>query len=554
MDYLYLEKTVEELRGELQKRRLSSVSLTGKKLTLTFGKDLHLNAHFSNPNALFLSPEPVSTGSFPPLSPLRGAYLKEVSLPYPDRVVELTFVKLLSPTEFQKFHLILELTGRNANLFLLDGERRIKFLLRPVLSSVRELSVRDEYRPPPLEKKPFEEITFGQVTPEGIERGLYKHALFVSPLNAREIACIYGEVGDLREAYRLFTEKHGQSTSAFLYYEGGRPAYLTTFPYCSLEGLRFKEFSGELPYSRAWEEFFKERVLRGEAEELKRRVLERLRKRREALLKELGELGSREELLKEAERFKKWGELLKFNLHLVKPGSKELTVRDYGTGEEVVIPLEPSLSPQKNLERLFKEYRKRLKKAEIWEERRREVEEELREVESLTEAVEGLEDAERLKELLPEVSRKGKRERKTRDFRVFTLPSGRKLLVGRSSRENELISLRLSNSWDLWFHAKETPGSHVVLRLKRGEEPTEEDLLLAASAAAYFSRAKSSGKTPVDYTQVKRLKKPPKSPAGFVTYSGERTLWVKPELFEEFLKKGGKAPAEGGDRFTGKQR
>ena len=554
MDYLYIEKTVEELRGELQKKRLSSVSLTGKKLTLTFGKNLHLNAHFSNPNALFLSAEPVSTESFPPLLSLKGAYLKEVSLPYPDRVVELTFVKLLSPTEFQKLYLIFELTGRNANLFLLDEGRRIKFLLRPVLSSVRELSVKEEYQPPPLEKRPFEELSFGQITPEGIEKALYKHALYISPLNAKEIACIYRKVGDLKEAYRLFMERHRQSSSACLYYRGGKPTYLTTFPYCSLEGLEFKEFSGELPYSRAWEALFKEKVLRGEVEELKRRVLERLNKRREALLKELGGLGSREELLKEAERFKRWGELLKFNLHLVRPGLKELTLRDYETGEEVSIPLEPSLSPQKNLEKLFKEYRKRLKKAEIWEERRREVEEELCEVESLIEVVEGLEDAERLKELLPEVSRKGRKRGKGQGFRVFTLPSGKKLIVGKSSKENELISLKLSNHWDLWFHAKETPGSHAVLRLKRGEEPTEEDLLLAASAAAYFSKAKNSGKVPVDYTQVKRLKKPPKSPVGFVIYSGEKTLWVKPELFEEFLRREGKAPAEGGSQFTGKQR
>jgi len=552
MDYLYLEKTVKEVSQKLTKQRLSQVSLEGKKLTLTFNKELHLNAYFSNPNALFLSVASVAAQSFPPLSPLKGAYLKEISLPYPDRVIELTFVKLLSPTEFQKLYLIFELTGKNANLFLLDGERRIKFLLRPVLSSVRELSVKDEYRPPPLDKEPFEELSFGQITPEGIEEGLYKYALYISPLNAREIACIYKEVGDLKKAYEAFMEKHRKSSVACLYYKNKKPAYLTTFPYCSLEGLEFKKFSGELPYSRAWEELFKERVLRGEVEELKKRVLNRLRKRKEALLKELGELGSREELLREAEKFKRWGELLKFNLHLVKPGLTAVTLTDYETGGEVSIPLEPSLSPQKNLKRLFKEYRKRVKKAQIWEERRREIGEELCEVESLIEVVESLEDAKRLRELLPALCKRGKKGEKSYGFRVFTLPSGKKLIVGRSSRENELISLKLSNPWDLWFHAKETPGSHAVLRLKRGEEPTEEDLLLAASAAAYFSKAKNSGKTPVDYTQVKRLKKPPKSPVGFVIYSGEKTVWVKPEVFEKFLKEG-KSPAEGACQLTEKR-
>lgn len=544
MDYLYLEKSVGEIDGKLRKGRLSQISLSGRKLSLTFGKNLHLNAYFSNPNALFLSTEPISRENFPPLSSLKGAYLKEISLPYPDRVVELAFVKLLSPTTFQKLYLILELTGKNANLFLLDQNRKIKFLLRPVLSSVRELSVKDEYQPPPLNKKEFKELPFGRVTPEGIEKSLYKHVLYISPLNAKEIACIYRQIGgDLAKAYETFMEKHSESSKAYIYYKNGKPAYLTTFRYCSLEGLEFKEFSGELPFSSAWEEFFKERVLKGEVEELKEKVVERLKRRREALLKELEGLGDRRELLKEAEEFRRRGELLKFNLGLVGRGSSQLKVKDYESGREVLIPLDPSLSPQENLKKLFKEYRKRLRRAEILKERREEISHELTELDSLIEAVEGLEDLEKLRELLPEISKKSPNKRARSQFKVFTLPSGKKLMVGRSSRENELISLKLSNPWDLWFHAKETPGSHVVLRLKKGEEPTREDLLLAASAAAYFSKAKDSGKAPVDYTEVRRLKKPPKSPEGFVVYSGEKTLWVKADIFEEFLK----SPRQGGD-------
>jgi len=551
MDYLYLEKTVREIGELLTKRRLSQVCLEGKKLTLAFGKELFLNAYFSSPNALFASKEPIAKEAYPPLLHLKGAYVKEVALPYPDRVVELSLVKLLSATKFQKYYLIFELTGKNANLFLLDGERRVKFLLRPVLSSVRELSVKEEYQPPPLSKKPFEELTFGRVTPEGIEKSLYKHALYISPLNAKEIACLYRSLGSLEEAYKTFMERHRRSSSAYLYYREGKPAYLTTFPYCSLEGLEFKEFSEELPFSRAWEELFREKVLKGEVEELRRKILDRLKKRREALEAELLELQREEELKRRAEELKRMGELLKFNLHLVEPGAKEVKVRDYGTGEEVLIPLEPSLSPKKNMERLFKEYKKALKKAEISAHRRAQIEEELSNIKALEEVVSTLEERERLRELLPEVERK-RRDKEGLTLKLFTLPTGRRLIVGRSSKENEVISMKLSNPWDLWLHAKEMPGSHVILKLNRSEAPTDEELLLAASAAAYFSRGRASGKVPVDYTRVKNLKKPPGSPAGFVTYTGQKTIWVKPELFEEFLK-GVKAPAKGGGELTGKQ-
>jgi predicted ribosome quality control (RQC) complex YloA/Tae2 family protein len=153
---------------------------------------------------------------------------------------------------------------------------------------------------------------------------------------------------------------------------------------------------------------------------------------------------------------------------------------------------------------------------------------------TLERAVAEIEELDKLRELLPEFDKKG--ESRKFSLRSFTLPSGRKLLVGRSSSENELISLKLSNPWDYWFHAKGIPGSHVVLKLPKGEEPTEDELLLAASAAAYFSKGRSSGKVLVDYTQAKNLKKPPGTPKGFVTYTGEKTLVVRPETFERFLK------------------
>ena len=101
--------------------------------------------------------------------------------------------------------------------------------------------------------------------------------------------------------------------------------------------------------------------------------------------------------------------------------------------------------------------------------------------------------------------------------------------------------MKLANPWDVWFHAKGVPGSHVVLRLQKGEIPAEEDLILAGAAAAYFSKGRESGKVTVDYTQVKNLKKPPGTPKGFVVYSRERSITVNPGLFERVGK-----PPEGG--------
>jgi len=537
MDYLYIEKCVSEVDRVLKKRRLSELYLEQerKALSIKFG-ELYLNAYFGAPNAFFLSKEPIASSPFRRLSSLKGAYFKSATMPYPDRVVEVSLVKLHSPTSFSKLSLVFELTGKNANFFLLSQDRKLLFIMRQVKSSVRELSLKGGYTPPPIEKKPFEELNFGEVTPRGIEKSLYKYALYLSPLNCKEIACLYREVGELSRAYELFMEKHRNSDCSYLYYENGRPTYLTTFPYCSLKGLSFKEFCGDLPYSRAWEEFYREGLLKEEVKKLKEKLLSSLRKRREALLKELEELSRSRELLTEAEELKRLGELLKYNLSLVKPGQEEVELFDYERGQRVKVPLEPGLSPLKNVELLFKKYRKLKRKALQAEERVAKLKEEIDSLLVLERAISEVDELEKLKELVEELGRKGEGERFS--LKSFTLPSGKKLIVGRSARENELISLKLSNPWDYWFHAKDIPGSHVILKLSKGEEPTEDELLLAASAAAYFSKGRSSGKLPVDYTRVKNLKKPPKTPRGFVTYSGEKTVWVKPEFFEEFLKKG----------------
>ncbi len=535
MDYLYIEKVVKEVKEGIEKERIREVFLKEEKLSIKFGEKLFLNAYLKNPNAFFVSSRPITESKSPRLSQIKGAYVKEVILPYPDRVIELTLVKPVSLVEFEKSYLILELTGKNANLFLLDTERKIKFLLRSVKSSVRELSVNSPYTPPPMEKREFSTLKFGKVSPQGIERELYKHALKISPLNAKEIAYLFKELKDLNKAFHSFMEKHEQSKKAYLYYKNGEPKFLTTFPYSSLKELPFKEFKGKLPFSSAWEEFFKEKVIKEEIQKLKNQILTNLNERLKTLLKEKEELGRKEEIEKKAKELRRVGELLKANLSLVRPGKREIELLDYETGEKVKIPLKPNLSPQKNLENIFKEYKKLKRKAQISEKRIKELEKEILITQLLMDFVKECEEVERIKELLPK-KREKKREISKR-LTVFTLPSGKKLLVGRNAQENETISLKLSNPWEVWFHAKGVPGSHVVLKLRKGEKATEKDLLIAASAAAHFSKAKDSGKVPVDYTFVKNLKKPPGTPKGFITYKGEKTLWVKPEIFEEEVLK-----------------
>ena len=531
MDFLFLEKLSDEFNRLLKGKRINEIYCNGSAVSLSVGEQF-LNFFFGNPNALFVSGRRIAEKPLNTLSFIKGSYVKGFYLPKKDRVLFAEVVKLLPSGKGRRFFLVFEVTGKNANFLIIDGENKILFVSREVQTTVREVRKGAVYEYPPCDKLPFSELKFGKITKEGIEKKLYKFVEGISPLNSKEIAYLYSKVGSLAQAYENFMGLHESSKDAFLYFENGTPKYLTTFKYSSLSGLDFKVFSGERPFSSAWEEYYVQNVELKRKEVLKQKLLDRLERKIETLKKELKELSDVESLEAEAEKYRKWGELLKYNLHLVKPGSKEITVYDYEENKEVKIPLDPSLSPKHNLERIFKAYKKFLKRAEFSKTRLSELTFKIEELERLKRT---LEETENLEEPFVE-ERKGNTE--SSPYLTFVLPSGRKILVGKNGKANELITLKLSNPWDLWFHVKNLAGSHVVLKLNRGEKPSEEDIELAASAAAFFSKGKHSGKLLVDYTEIKNVKKPKNSPVGKVIYRNEKTIRTDPHTFEKFLKNG----------------
>ena len=113
--------------------------------------------------------------------------------------------------------------------------------------------------------------------------------------------------------------------------------------------------------------------------------------------------------------------------------------------------------------------------------------------------------------------------------REFVTPSGFRVLVGRNNRENDLLTTKLAEKRDLWFHTKNIPGSHVVL-ITEGKEVDDASLLFAANLAASFSKAAASEQVPVDFTEIKNVKKPSGAKPGMVIYTTNRTIYAKPNI------------------------
>jgi predicted ribosome quality control (RQC) complex YloA/Tae2 family protein len=258
-----------------------------------------------------------------------------------------------------------------------------------------------------------------------------------------------------------------------------------------------------------------------------RRILEKLKKDRAEA--------------ESADRYQWWGELLMSQLHKVKAHQKEAILEDLVRGgpQPVTIPLDPEASPLVNAQRYFKKAQKGTRGLSLVEAREREIQARLEQLKSAQRSLPALNGAPEMRkafqELFPKKPAVAAKPRKPKEEKVPTpnilrTKLGRQfeLCVGTSAAANEYVTFQLAQPEDLWFHARDLPGAHVVLRRLKREVPVPEDLLLAAAReAAAHSKAQPGSKVTVSYTEKKNVKKIPGAPMGMVTMTKEKSITIQ---------------------------
>ncbi len=244
------------------------------------------------------------------------------------------------------------------------------------------------------------------------------------------------------------------------------------------------------------------------------------------------------------EHYQKAGELLTAHLHLVSAGDKQVTVTDYYDPEqsEITIDLDPLKTPSENAQAYFKTYQKLKTSEQKVTEEIQKTEQEMEYLEQLLQQIDtaSTQDIEEIREELREEGylkrQKATKKKKPKSSKPmpeqYTASDGTILLVGKNNKQNEYVTMKLAARDDVWLHAKDIPGSHVVIRSK---EPSEDTLLEAAQLAAYFSKSRQSSSVPVDYTKIRHVKKPNGAKPGFVTYDNQKTVFVTPS--DQLIKK-----------------
>ncbi len=232
------------------------------------------------------------------------------------------------------------------------------------------------------------------------------------------------------------------------------------------------------------------------------------------------------------------GELIQANLHKIKKGDRLLKCIDYYTNEEVDITLDEKLSPIKNSAKYFKKYKKLKASIPYIKTQINEALIEIKYFEQLLHQVENasLKDIEEIKEELIEkryIKKKIvlKKKKKKPNYDTYFDSEGVEILVGKNNLQNQYITHKLAKHNEVWFHTKNAPGSHVIVR--KTFPLSETTIRTASQLAAYFSKMKKSSSVPVDYVEVRYLKKVPGKINSFVTYKNNKTIYIDPD--EDFV-------------------
>ena len=475
-----------------------------------------------------------------------------------DRILEVEIEHYDELGDRVKKRLVCEFMGKHSNLIFIGGDGRIIDSARRVteqISSVREVLPGLRYELPPAHGKlPFDRVEADALyaAMSGMNGRLHKLiAQCVSGMStqtARELAFratgsedAHSDEIDLRAACESVAESlrriPGSIAPAILRDEDGAPVDVVAFPYLSRAHLKAEAFG---TISEAMDEFYRSRDMTERLQQKSAALHRTLKKNierceRKLALQQEALLGSQR-----MEEYRLKGELLTANLHLAQKGQTKVDVPNYY--EEgmpmLTVELDEKLSPGQNAQRYFKLYQKARNAQTLAAEQIEKTSAELNYLEGQLDNLSKCQEEAELAELRAEMEKFGyvKPNRSRRQMKQlppsrpmrFTAPSGRVILVGKNNLQNDKLTGTAQPN-EVWLHAKDMPGSHVIIV---GDTPDDQTILYAARLAAAYSKGKTGSHVPVDYTLRRYVKKPGGAKPGFVIYTNQHTLYVDPLTIE----------------------
>ena len=538
-DGFFLHHMVEELRRELVNGRIQKINQPFEQelvLQIRSNRQSHrllLSAHpvfgrIQLTQTTFENPAHPSTFIMVLRKYLQGAMIESIEQVENDRIVEMTVSNKNEIGDHIQATLIIEIMGKHSNILLVDkSSHKILEVIKHVgfsQNSYRTLLPGSTYIAPPSteslnpftikDEKLFEILQTQKTTAKNLQ-SLFQ-GLGRDTANELEKILVSDKLSTFRDFFSQETQPCLTETS------------FSPVPFANQVGEPFANLSDLL------DTYYKDKAERDrvkqQASELIRRVENELQKNRHKLKKQEKELLATDN----AEEFRQKGELLTTFLHQVPNDQDQVILDNYYTNQPITIALDKALTPNQNAQRYFKRYQKLKEAVKYLTELIEETKATILYLESVETVLNqaGLEEIAEIREELIQTGfiRRRQREKiqKRKKPEQYLASDGKTIIyVGRNNLQNEELTFKMARKEELWFHAKDIPGSHVVI--SGNLDPSDEVKTDAAELAAYFSQGRLSNLVQVDMIEVKKLNKPTGGKPGFVTYTGQKTLRVTPD-------------------------
>ena len=538
-DGFFLHHMVEELRRELVNGRIQKINQPFEQelvLQIRSNRQSHrllLSAHpvfgrIQLTQITFENPAQPSTFIMVLRKYLQGALIESIEQVENDRIVEMTVSNKNEIGDHIQATLIIEIMGKHSNILLVDkSSHKILEVIKHVgfsQNSYRTLLPGSTYIAPPSteslnpftikDEKLFEILQTQETTAKNLQN--FFQGLGRDTANELENILITDKLSTFRDFFSQETKPCLTETS------------FSPIPFANQVGEPFANLSDLL------DTYYKDKAERDrvkqQASELIRRVENELQKNRHKLKKQEKELLATDD----AEEFRQKGELLTTFLHQVPNDQDQVILENYYTNQPITIALDKALTPNQNAQRYFKRYQKLKEAVKYLTDLIEETKATILYLESVETVLNqaGLEEIAEIREELIQTGfiRRRQREKiqKRKKPEQYLASDGKTIIyVGRNNLQNEELTFKIARKEELWFHAKDIPGSHVVI--SGNLDPSDEVKTDAAELAAYFSQGRLSNLVQVDMIEVKKLNKPTGGKPGFVTYTGQKTLRVTPD-------------------------
>lgn len=569
LDGITIAAVVHELNETLSGGRIAKIAQPETdELLLTIkspqgAKKLSISASASLP-LIYLTdenkPSPMTAPNFCMLlrKHIGNGRITDITQPGLERIIHFDIEHLDELGDLCHKKLIVEIMGKHSNIIFCDSQGTIIDSIKHVsaqMSSVREvLPGRPYFIPDTMSKKnplettmeEFAEILRSRPAPLG--KAIYTSFTGISPVIAEEICFLSGidssmTANDLSEdmlfhLYRQFSyfmdSVHSHSFRPVIYYDHGKPQEFSALPLSHFEPYDARIFSSisEVLHTYYATKNTQTRI-RQKSTDLRHVVqtsLERNRKKYELQSRQIKDT-------KERDKYKVYGELINAYGYNLPQASKELCCLNYYTNETVTIPLDPVKTPQENSQKYFAKYNKQKRTFEALSELIKETAEDIEYLESISNALDiALSEAD-LAQIKEELMQSGyirrkytkKKEKITSRPLHYISSDGYHMYVGKNNLQNDELTFSFANGNDWWFHAKQTPGSHVIVKTN-GDELPDRTFEEAGRLAAYYSKRQGSDKVEIDYVEKKHVKKPNGAKPGFVVYYTNYSLVIDSDI------------------------